>query len=91
MSEQNAEIQIVCKNDSLIFPRPSQDLIIRSGSVAYRRPMQGIKPILSQERNPIRRKIHVDYKLHAEPRGTSCSSARQAAYDNASRMSSSAR
>src|SRR6266542_2475501 len=51
VSEQNAEIQIVGENDSLVVSRPFQDFIICSSRTTNRRPMQRIKAILPQERN----------------------------------------
>ena len=77
--EQNAEVEVMREDYRLIRPCPPQNFIISGVRLAYLRPMHGIKPLLPKQGNPFRRQIHVNQEPHAAPRGTSSSSARQAA------------
>jgi hypothetical protein len=53
--------------------------------------MDRFETLALENRHPFRGEVHVDHQLHGADSGTSISSARQAAYDKASRMSSASR
>jgi hypothetical protein len=53
--------------------------------------VSSLEAIPRQPLNPTGRQVHVDEQFHGRIRGISTSSARQAAYDNASAMSGASR
>jgi hypothetical protein len=67
--------------------------ISESGVVAAPivRPVDSLEPVARQPVDPAWRQVHVHEQLHGWRSGTSTSSARQAAYDRASAMSSASR
>gem|GEM_PF-3454268 len=71
--------------------RPRHDLRICSPWVADIRPMDHFPTMTLKNRHPVGREVHINNQLYGTDKGTSISSARQAACDNASRMSSASR
>jgi len=74
-----SEIQVVREDNLFPFSRPRQDLTVFRTRRANGRPMHGSVSRLRKERDPVRRQVHVEDKLHAGTRGNSTSSVRQAA------------
>jgi len=70
---------------------PRHDHRVGGAWVADRRPVDGFPTVALKNRDPVRGEVHIDDEFHETSRGTSISSARHAAYDNASRMSSASR
>lgn len=79
VGEQNPEVQIVRENHRLIVPGPLHDFGVRCAGVTNLRPMHGLESIIPEQRNPLRREIHVNHEPHVPASGTSISSTRHAA------------
>jgi len=90
-SENRTEVEVVCEDDMLCCLRPRHDLWVGGPGIAHARPVHGIGPVALKNRDPLRGQVHVNDQLHGTESGTSISSARQAAYDSAWRMSSGSR
>ena len=89
--EDGGEVQIMGHQDPIVFSSPAQDGQVRCPLVADLRPVQDIVPVLGNHGRQVRRQVHVEEWIHGSASGTSCSSARHAAYASASRMSSGSR
>ncbi len=89
--QQATKTKIVSEDDMTGCIRPRHDLWIGGTWVADRRPMDRFPTEPLKNRYPVRGEVHIDDQLHGTSRGTSISSARHAAYDNASRISSASR
>jgi len=89
--EKGSEAQVVSEDYMSRRIRPCHDLRIRSPRVPDVRPMDRFPTVTRKNRHPLGGEVHIDNQLHGTDRGTSISSARHAAYDNASRMSSASR
>ena len=89
--QQRAKAKVVCKHHMTCVACPGHDLRIACSMVSDTGPMNGFETVALENRYPLRGEVHVDYQLHRIDNGISISSARQAAYDKASRMSSASR
>jgi hypothetical protein len=77
--QEHSEIQVVREDNVVMFHSVLQNLRIRRGNVANRRPVNSFVSMTRQEQSPQRTQVHVDQEFHAAGRGTSISSTRQAA------------
>lgn len=89
--KQCAKPEVVSEDNMTSGIRPRHDLRIGGPWVADGRPMDRFPTVALQNRYPLRGEVHIDNQLHGTDNGISISSARHAAYDNASRMSSASR
>lgn len=78
-SKRDAEVEIVRKHDRVIAARPLHDLFVAGVRRANGGPVHRLMSVFPKQRKPVRRQIHINYKLHATRSGTSNSSTRQAA------------
>ena len=77
--QNRTEIEIVREDDVVVKLSPFEDFPIRRGGRSGLAPVPCFDSLLFEEPHPLGRQIHVDKDLHAAVRGTSTSSARQAA------------
>lgn len=89
--QQYTEIQVMSENDPAVRGCEIEDLRVCSPRLTNLRPVDCLESLIGQEAKPQRAQVHVDQEFHAADSGTSISSTRHAAYDNACRMSSSSR
>jgi len=78
-SENRREVEVVRDDDEALVTCPGQNLVVRRRWRVDRRPVDSLEAVLRETAGPAWRQIHVNQQLHRWPRGTSTSSARQAA------------
>jgi hypothetical protein len=81
--QQGRKIEIMGKYHIPFFSGPGHDLPVSGGGRTYQRPMNSLPGGGGKELHPAGRQIHINQYFHHKARGTSRSSARQAAYDRA--------
>ena len=86
--EDCGEVEVVRDDDELVLLRLRQDLGVSRCRRTDGGPVDALEPVARQPVDPAWRQVHVHEQLHGWRSGTSTSSARQAAYDKASAMSS---
>ena len=77
--KERAKVQIMGEHHISMLPGPSHDLSIRCICRTNITPVQCFMPTAGEQRNPVRRQVHIQQDLQAVWRRTSCSSERHAA------------